>query len=99
MRKLKIQLAAALASAAMLLLGACGQAGPLYLPDQGTHKNKSLKREQRAKTAGTTPAPVSDDASGTAAPANSPAPSSPTPAAPSPSSPPVAAPNQPPNQP
>ncbi|MDB5987126.1 MAG: hypothetical protein JWR16_2179 [Nevskia sp.] len=81
----KFQVAAVCAIAATLLLSACGQAGPLYLPDRDSHKNKSLKRDQRAKATGTARVPASTGDDDDAAPATTPAvPQSSAPAAASP---------------
>jgi|GEM_PF-1738095 len=68
MRTPKFSIAAGLAIAAVLALSACGQAGPLYLPDtESSHKNKAIRRDKRAAAQGPTPGatPAENDNGGT----------------------------------
>lgn len=55
------------AAAALLLLGACGQKGPLYLPDEG---GEVIVRP--APAASTTPAPEDEEKTKSASPSQSP---------------------------
>jgi predicted small lipoprotein YifL len=70
MRTQKFLIPAGLAIAAVLALSACGQAGPLYLPDsESSHKNKAIRRDKRAAAQGPAPdaSPAEND-NGSAAP-------------------------------